>query len=74
MTFHVTATIAKDADGVDGGGDVKSVVADESFLGTTGGEGTWVRIPLDHATWNGGATHCRVSWTMTPGGWFFNDD
>jgi hypothetical protein len=74
MTFHVTATIAKGADGVHRGGVVKSVVSDEPFLGTMGTPGIWVSIPLDHATWNGGATHCRVSSTMTPGAWFSNDD
>jgi hypothetical protein len=72
MTFHVTATIASDADGVDG--VVKSVVSDVPFQGTMRIEGIWLRIPLDHATWNGGATNCRVRSTRTPGAWFSNDD
>jgi hypothetical protein len=74
MTFHVTATVANDSGGVDGGGLVKSAVSDVSFQGAMGTTGTWVRIPLDHATWNGGVTNCGASWTMTPGAWFPNDD
>jgi hypothetical protein len=74
MTFRVTATVAKGSSGVDGDAVVKSAVSDVPFQGTMRSEGIWVRIPLDHATWNGGATNCRVSWTMTPGAWFSNDD
>jgi hypothetical protein len=72
MTFHVTATVAKQAPG---GQAVQTAVTDIPYPASAHGHlGTWVQIPLDQAAWQAGATDCWVRWTMTPGAWFPNDD